>query len=311
MKRLSLLTALLISIPSWGADKIDQSLPLSSNAQVTIEVPRGELNIVNGAEDSIRVVGTLDELAERLVFEQQGADMVVKVVMPRKWNGDNRSGSKLTVELPKQVNVDASGISTNIKANNFNGDFDVSSVSGELKLSQLSGKLNFNTVSGDQTLINNEGKMRIEAVSGEIDERGSKGTITIRNVSGDIESNNFATEINLETVSGDVELVSNEAAEIAMRSVSGDIELGLLGSGDYQFNGESVSGDLELTVTKSLQGHIRLFANAGGKISNRVSDDKPKKQKYGPSSELEFDLGQGDSKIRMTTLSGTMEIGFQ
>ncbi|GLP95162.1 DUF4097 family beta strand repeat-containing protein [Paraferrimonas sedimenticola] len=309
MKIAVLLSSLMLALPSWAQD-VDKSLPINSGSDVRIEVPRGELKMVVGQSDQIRVSGTLDEMAEELIFEQQGNAIVVEVRMPGKWRGNNKDGSNLTIEMPAEVNLDASGVSTNIRAKGFSGDIDISTVSGELMASELNGKIGVNTVSGDLTLRNSQGRVRIEAVSGEIVEAGTQGRLIMRNVSGDITSTNDAEEVSLETVSGDVEMRSGKAAEMTLRSVSGDMELALKGEGDYRLSSDSVSGDMELSVNKSLAGSIRFFANAGGKIKNRVSDDKPVKQKYGPSSDLEFELGQGSSKLNITTLSGTMEISY-
>lgn len=309
MKILNVITPLaatLFTLSSLAGEMVDKSLPLNNANKVTIESLRGEVVILGESGNKITVKGELDDKAEGFIFEQEGSQILIKIVMPRNlghasWN---EKGSNLTINLPASVKVNFDGVSTNVKLFNVENNVNIQTVSGDINANNLSNTVRLSSVSGNIKSENINGKLNLSTVSGDIRDSNSSGQLSIKTVSGSIKTKSSASEVSVDAVSGEISVQLSQVEEFDTSTVSGDFEglVSLVDNGLIKMS--SVSGDMSLTLNKDVQAYFKMSANAGGNLVNHLTSDKAQRAKYGPSSTLYFSKGNGNSSVKASTVSG-------
>lgn len=303
------LLVLSAAIPAVAGEQVDESMSLGNAKSVTIENLRGEVKVTGNNSDTVSVSGELDDKAEGLTFEKSGSRIIIKVEIPHNnhnsWGAD---GSNLTIELPKHVRVSFKGVSSNIDIDNFTNGAEIQTVSGDVKAKNLMEQVELVTVSGDINSRNLSGKLRLSSVSGDIEDRNSKGRANFKTVSGSLDSTSTANEISAKSVSGNIDLQLAEIDELIVSTVSGSFSGNLSLNDKGLLKMSSVSGSLEVDFKNEVQASFNLKTNAGGDIVNRLTSAKAKRAKYGPSSKLSFETGNGSSSVRASTVSGHIEV---
>ncbi|EDQ01192.1 DUF4097 family beta strand repeat-containing protein [Shewanella benthica] len=302
-----LMPLLLMSNLALAAQSIDKQIKVTDDLRLNVKVLRGEVKIRSWDKQEIRIQGTLDELSEGFVVEQQGNFVTLEDKMPRQFSGKNNSGSSLIITVPKNLSLYAEGISSSYNLSNLVGDISINTVSGDIKAVKLIDKVLIHTISGDIVSDGLKGNIKLDTVSGAIKDQNSAGEISYKSVSGKINANSRATKVSIEQVSGDGKVMLQKVDKLQVRSVSGNIVLSLSAL-ESVANLESVSGDIKLELPLLINARFSLNGGPGGKIYNRYSDDKPTKEKYSPTSYLKFQTGSPTSDIKINTISGDIEL---
>ncbi|MCL2919854.1 DUF4097 family beta strand repeat-containing protein [Shewanella litorisediminis] len=308
MKTLHSLSLLcLLASPLFAAEQIDQSLDVGARVVLDLRVQRGQVEISPWDQNKIQVQGTLDELSEGLIFENQGGRILLEDKMPKSYQGKKNKGSDLVIKVPAKLTLHAESVSADYRVKGLEGDLGFGTVSGDIKASSLGGKVSFNTVSGEVDATQLAGNIKIETVSGAVkDNSSTSDEASYKSVSGSIQLNNEAQTVRIEQVSGDTEATLPSARGVQYNAVSGDAELTL--KGDVKLSGESVSGDLSVKLLGDADVRVAINGGPGGKIHNGLTNEAPKKPKYGPGSNLDMVLGNGKGVIELSTLSGTLSV---
>ncbi len=311
MKRLlstiavSVLLAMTFSV--FAAEKIDKTLDVAIQPTVNIEVIRGKVEVKTWHKTQVKVVGTLDEKSEGFTFERDGNSVTIKDELPNRLNKSNEKGSNLVVMIPMTANLDADGISTDFKLSQIKGDIDIETVSGRVEAANISGTTTLSSISGNIKTSKLDGKIKLEAVSGKVNDSESTGRVRYNLVSGNLISTSNATDIEAELVSGDIKATFLNVKKLEVKLVSGDASVKL--SGDVErVSAESVSGDIELGFSTKPNASFVIDGGPGGEISNKLSNDKPKKRKYTGAESLSFSTGKATSSVKMSTISGEMTV---
>ncbi len=285
--------------------RVNERLEVPADVFVKIENMRGDVRI-SGTNDNYAVVqGELDEFATGLTFALDGSTLSIIVEMEDRSNFSGDAESDLTITLPKSAELNVEGVSTDFWVSNFNNDARINTVSGDLEAEDLTGDIRLNSVSGDVRGKNLAGKVQMKSVSGDIIDRGNQASaVRYGSTSGDVQAESAAREVEAETVSGDVELELSEVTKLDLRSVSGDAEasFALLNNGRVQ--GESVSGDVTLSIAGALNAKVSAQVSGGGNIVNRLNDARADESRWGVGAELETSIGSGSGSIDVTTMSG-------
>ncbi|WP_076414492.1 DUF4097 family beta strand repeat-containing protein [Shewanella sp. UCD-KL12] len=312
MKRIKLsqfllIPLILLSNLTLAAQSVDKQIEVESDLKLNIKVLRGEVNIQSWDKQAISVKGTLDELSEGFLFEKQGQSVTIEDQMPRQFRGNDKDGSSLTIIVPRNLTLYAEGVSSSYQLASLAGDIRVNSVSGDIRANDISEQVLFHTVSGDIVSSRLNGKTRLETVSGSIEDEQSDGEISYKSVSGNLEADSMATKVSIEQVSGDGAIRLQQLKSLDVKSISGDIALSIKGLTSMA-NLDSVSGDISIKLPKTIDARFNLNGGPGGKIHNNFSEDKPKKEKYSPTSFLKFQSGEPKADIKISTISGDIEL---
>jgi DUF4097 and DUF4098 domain-containing protein YvlB len=300
-------SCLILSAQIFAATEVSESLPSTNVTNVSINNHSGSINVVGWNKERISVTGTLDDDAEKLIFEQKGAQVLIKVEYPRmdNWSAD---GSKITVFMPKNIRMKSSSISSDIHISNLHGGVEVKTISGDVLAKNITQNIELNSISGNIKTDKLSGKVSLSAVSGDINDTDSTGRLEIRSVSGEVVINSQAKEVFFNNVSGQSQLNLADIMELRIRTVSGDLQAKVTLNEKALLKASTVSGDLAFTFQKGIDADFSLKTNVGGDIDNNITKDKTKHDEYGPGAKLNFQTVNGSALVRVSTVSGNVEV---
>ncbi len=298
-----------VSTFTFAGEKVDTALPADGVSMISIENVRGEIKVLGANQRTVSVKGELADEVEKLIFEQSGNRIILKVKEP-KFNdyGNNRHGSRLTIELPSSMRVSFQGVSSDLVINDISSGVEARTVSGSIRANNIADVIELETISGDITAQSLSGKIRLSSVSGNIDDIDSTGRIELKAISGSIHTVSAAEDVSLNVVSGDMDFTLSEVTDLSISSVSGDAQgkVNLTEHGRVKMSG--VSSDLSIKFQPNVQASFNLSTSAGGRIVNKLTNDPVERAKYGPSSKIRFSTGQGQATVKAHVVSGTVKV---
>jgi DUF4097 and DUF4098 domain-containing protein YvlB len=298
-----------LSTVSFAGEKVDKTLPANNITTVNIENVRGDVFINGWDKSEVSFKGELDDEAKGYIFEQRGASIFIKVKMPSHLkNGWGVNKSNLTINMPDSARVNFTGVSSDVQVKNLNGGAEIHTISGDILAKAINEHVELDTVSGDIKSQSLSGKIRLSSISGSIKDTGSKGRLKLEVISGEILSNSQANEVAVKNISGEIKLNLGRVDEFTISTISGDVESKLSLNKNAEVKLSSVSGDIELKFNNKVNASFRIDSNAGGDIVNKLTADQAKHDKYGPSSRLYFQVGDGSASVRANTVSGEIKI---
>jgi DUF4097 and DUF4098 domain-containing protein YvlB len=282
--------AALLLAQAARAEEIEKSAQADPRGEVVIGNVAGEVQVTGWDRNEVHVSADLSEGVERLDFKTSGARTTIEVVLPR---GRNYQGSTdLVVQVPRN---------SSLVINTVSADQTIKDVRGMQRLQAVSGLI--------QTELWNE-DLELKNVSGEIDVRGhnGKGALRVTSVSGDLRLENIGPEMELNTVTGDMRVNVAELAKARIRTTNGNLELRAAKlTDDLRIDAEGINGDLRFRFPRTLDAEFDI-STFNGDIDNCFGPKPHKTSEYGPGNALRFKEGNGDGRIRIKALNGTVEI---
>lgn len=278
-----------LGVPAFADSEVDKTLDADRNGQVDVSNIAGSTVIRGWTRDSVEVKGTLGDDVEELIFERSGDTVIIKVKVPRHHGRD--IDADLHIKVPERSSVDVSGVSA---------DIDVEGVLGEQSLA---------TVSGDVRAVGVSDDIEAASVSGDVEVGGTGEEVDVEaaTVSGDVRLTGMAGSLELESVSGDVIVVDGSFDSVELETVNGDIEFASELRAGGELGMESVNGSIEANFTKEVAGRFDI-ETFNGSIRNCFGPEPTRTSKYSPGLELRFDHGDGDSRVAIETLNGSIRI---
>ena len=289
MKKLTVIVLGLLLAAPLMAEEVNRTLDAASDGRVHISNIAGSVTVNGWSRDQVEVTGELGRNVEELIFERDGGKVTIKVKVPKK--SGRGIESDLYIQVPEGSSIDVSTVSA---------DIDVEKVIGEQSLGTVSGDIDTESAKSD---------VSAEAVSGDIEVSGqNKVTNTRANtVSGDVVLTGVAGVADAESVSGDVTVADGSFERIDMNTVNGDI---LFRSGlraDGKLTAETVNGSVDIEFTDSVSGRFDIDT-FNGDIDNCFGPKPERTSKYTPGLELSFQDGDGDARVKISTLNGDVSI---
>ncbi|WP_206486488.1 DUF4097 family beta strand repeat-containing protein [Thalassotalea sp. G2M2-11] len=291
-----------------SAQQVNQRIDASGATSITIENQQGEVVVTSWQQEVVELEGQISDEAKRFIFERQGNQIVVKVIMPNHNHWNNTHNSTLTLKVPHNLRLSFNGISSDISISDMEKSSAIKTVSGNINVNNLAELVDLSSVSGDIKSRGLSGKISISSVSGDIDDRASQGRINLSVISGHLVSHSQAEEVSVNSVSGEVSLTLAKVNELSITTVSGDADARLSLNDNGLLKVDSVSGDISIQFDNNVQASFKMRANAGGDLINRLTDDKVQEAKYGPSSKLYFNTGNGSATVKASTVSGDIKV---
>ena len=278
----------LLALPAM-AEEVNRTLDAAPDGSVHISNIAGEVKVVGWSRNEVEVTGELGRNVEELIFERDGNKVTIKVKVPR--NGGRGIDSDLNIQVPEASSLDVGTVSA---------DIDVSDVRGEQRL---------NTVSGDVTTENFGSDLAIEAVSGDIEVAGQQADseTDVNTVSGDITLFRIAGSVEAETVSGDLIIDEGSFDRVSANTVNGDILFQAALRAGGRFQAETVNGSVDVNFTEEVAGRFEIDT-FNGKINNCFGPKAERTSKYTPGWELSFEEGDGNARVDISTLNGSVKV---
>jgi len=232
---------------------------------IDIHVVSSDVNISDSSEQldvTLKTKGVSTGKKVKLVIEEKGSTVYIRVEHPKHLFSFNISDSALYLGLPSE----------------FDGDIIINSVSGDVDNSatlanKLSG-LDVGTVSGDVNLsVNSVEELVAKSVSGDVEIdieilNSFRGTTT----SGDIQVmsiTDVCKSLYAKSVSGEVDLQYDSACKTEIKTTSGDIRIGLSGNEAIDLRFKSTSGDMYGNVNMNDDGVNFAISSTSGDLEFR------------------------------------------
>jgi hypothetical protein len=276
------------------SETMEKTFAVASPAHLDLSNIRGSVEIHPGEDEIIHVTATKDTGsgdAGRTVIElSQLADGSVKVATrfpDGAWSwliGSFPCRVAYVVQAPKNCSLKINGVSNELVAGGFEGEFSFHSVSGGMTLRGLNGPVIVNTVSGAVELAELAGDLQLTTVSGKV---------TGKRISG---------PVHLNTVSGKVSLEESSLSAVDATTVSGGmVYQTAFGAGPYHFN--SVSGDVELVVPPETKCSAELHA-----VSGKLFSKLPATSILWQNGSQTFEVQGGGVKVYLHSVSGNLSL---
>lgn len=299
----------LSSFLSLAGEKIDKTLATDKDGRVSIDVMTGKVQIKTWDKNEVKVTGELDDEAEGYQFESQNGRVVFKVHMPHKrWGKWNFTGSELTFWIPANNDLRFEGVNVDVNAADIVGGSRINTVNGNIKASNLTKRVTLSTVNGEIESEDLTGRIQLSTVNGKINDTNSAGELSIEAVNGDIRTVSQSNEVAISNVNGDMELFLSVVKDLEISTVNGDLELDLDIADRAKIVLSSVGGDSKIKLDKNISARFSIETHAGGDITNNLTSDRVKKDKYGPGKSLRFETKSGSSDIEINTVNGDIRL---
>lgn len=282
--------AALLLAQSARAEEIDKSAQADPRGEVVISNVSGEVEVTGWDRNEVHVNADLSDGVERLDFKTSGARTTIEVVLPK---GRSYQGSTdLVVHVPRNSALAITTVSA---------DQTVKDVRGVQRLQAVSGMI--------QTELWNE-DLELKSVSGDVNVRGhnGKGVLRANTVSGGLRLEDVGPEMELGSVTGDMQVRVAELSRARIKTTNGNLELRAAKlTDDVRIDAEAINGDLRFRFRGQLDAEFDI-ETFNGEIDNCFGPKPSRSREYGPGNELRFKEGNGDGRIRIKALNGTVEV---
>lgn len=276
----------LVATDAGAQQTVERTRPAAADGVVEIENVAGSIRVEGWTRNEVSMNARLGRGIERVDFEGDGSSTRIRVVYPRRGNSE---GAELVVRVPADSRVKIQGVSADVVVENLRGPVDAQSVSGEVLVSGPTNTVRAQSVSGDVRVNSSTTDVRAQSVS---------GSIRLASASGFIEA---------ETTSGDVVVEGRDASSVSVQSVSGRVSYRGSLHPTASVNIESFSGTVDFTVPAGTEGNFEAKTFSGD-IDNAFNGERPRTERRGPGSELEFSTGDRGAQIELSSFSGAIRI---
>jgi len=242
-----------------------KKIDLTGVKVIDIHVVSSDVNVFDSSDQlgvTLKTSGMSTGEKVKLVIEENGSTVYVKVEHPKQVFSFDISESALDIGLPSD----------------YTGDVIINSVSGDVHNSarlanELSG-LDVDTTSGDVNLsVKSIEEFVARSVSGEIDlDTEILKSFRSSTTSGDIQVMSIASgceSVYAKSVSGSVDLEYDVACATEIKTTSGDIRIGLSGNEAIDLRFKATSGDMSGNVNMNDAGVNFAISSTSGNLKFR------------------------------------------
>jgi DUF4097 and DUF4098 domain-containing protein YvlB len=278
----------LIAGTAFAVD-VDRTIDAAKDGHVEVSNVSGEITIEGWNQDKVEVTGTIGRDVKELIVERDGDEVLIKVKLPR--GSSSASDADLHIKVPEGSSIN------------------VGTVSADISVSDVNGEQSLHTVSGNLTTESRGEDVSAESVSGDVDvsSDNSDSEVEANTVSGDVTIKGVAGEVVGESVSGSVEVVGGSFDRADLNTVNGEINfVGGLRKGG-RLNVETVNGSVDVEFIGDVSARIDIETFNGG-IRNCFGPKAERTSKYAPGWELEFNEGDGDGRVEISTMNGRVTL---
>lgn len=291
---LSLLCVCAMGLAHAEESNFEKKLAADPHGVVEISNVAGTIQVSAWDNPEVEVRADVGAGVDRIDVTNSGGRTSIKVIVP---NHTFRSASTdLRVRVPRQSELDISGVSADVTTSDVEGALQLKTVSGNVKADIFQKSTEIKTVSGDVVL---RGRAK-----------GAGTGIHVTTISGNIRIDRTGGDLEATSVSGDMTIRLDPSRNVRVRTTSGDLGFeGKLVKG-ARLDAETVSGDV--TVRAATEGALDYEVNTfSGDIRNCMGREAERVSKYGPGRRLNGSNGPSgadEARIRLKTMSGDVEL---
>jgi DUF4097 and DUF4098 domain-containing protein YvlB len=273
----------------------EKKVAVDPHGVVDISNVAGKIEVSAWDNPEVEVRGEIGPGVDKVDVSTDRGRTSIRVYVPN--HTFRNASADLRIRVPRDSELDISGVSSEVVTTDVEGSVQVKTVSGDVKAEVYGRNAEIKTVSGD-VVLRGRGK---GAGSSDIHVTTISGNIRIDRAGGDLEAT---------SVSGDMTIRLEPARNVRVRTTSGDVGFeGKLAKG-ASVDAETVSGELTVRAVpeSGLDYDVRTFS---GDIRNCMGADAERVSKYGPGRRLNGTRGNGgadEARIRLKSMSGDVEL---
>ncbi len=273
----------------------EKKVTVDPHGVVDISNVAGKIEVSAWDNPEVEVRGEIGPGVDKVDVTTDRGRTSIRVYVP---NHTFRSASAdLRIRVPRDSELDISGVSAEVVTSDVEGTLQVKTVSGDVKADVYGRSAEIKSVSGD-VVLRGRGKG-----SGFSD-------VHISTISGNIRVDRTGGDLEATSVSGDITIRLEPSRNVRVRTTSGDLGFeGKLAKG-ASVDAETVSGDLTVRAVPE-SGMDYEVSTFSGDIRNCMGAEAERVSKYGPGRRLNGTRGNGgadEARVRLKTMSGDVEL---
>jgi DUF4097 and DUF4098 domain-containing protein YvlB len=274
----------------------EKKVAVDPHGVVDISNVAGKIEVSAWDNPEVEVRGEIGPGVDKVDVTTERGRTSIRVYVP---NHTFRSASAdLRIRVPRDSELDISGVSAEVVTTDVEGTVQVKTVSGDVKADVYGRSAEIKTVSGD-VVLRGRG-------------RGSNfSDIHISTISGNIRVDRTGGDLEATSVSGDMTIRLEPSRNVRVRTTSGDLGFeGKLAPG-ASVDAQTVSGDLTVRAVPE-SGMDYEVSTFSGDIRNCMGVEAERVSKYGPGRRLNGTRGANgaadEARVRLKTMSGDVEL---
>jgi len=205
---------------------------------------------------------------------------------------------KGTVGAGGKLTFDGTGKRTHIEIEGFQATISVVGVTGSVRAE---------TVNGSITQAGAAKQVELQSVNGDVDVTKAGGRVKAESVNGSVVLHDASGELEASTVHGKLQVLGGSYERAELESVAGTVRFDAALSPRAALSIETVSGEVELSLAAGIGADFAV-SSFSGRISNELGPAAVKSGKWTPQTELNFTTGSGGVRVKIETLSGSVNI---
>lgn len=267
----------IVATPALAAEKeFNRSFDVSQGGRLKVDADGGSISVTgtDGQKVVVQIRATGDEdRLENLQFsadrDGDGVTVVAKKKSEMRSWFSNGPRIQVTVQVPRQYNVELNTSGGGIKVRDLNGTANGRTSGGSIDLEALEGTVQMRTSGGSISVKSLRGDTQLHTSGGPIVAVQVEGGLRAHTSGGSIRIERASGLVNAETSGGSINIDLAGANEgIVAKTSGGGITLSIpsatKGTLNASTSGGSVSSDLTMSMSESGRSSLRGAINGGG-----------------------------------------------
>ena len=236
------------------------------------------------------------------------ADVVVEVPEGKKLSVYLGVGSMSAVDVKADLEMDSQ--TGRIDAENITGQLTLDTGSGSVAVRGVQGDVSVDTGSGRVEVadVENAAFVNIDTGSGGVVvERIQADRLSVDTGSGGVDVDVANVEdLNIDTGSGTVEAYQVASDNVSIDTGSGGVRLELVRMGRGRYDVDTGSGSIRMHLPRQVSASFQADTGSGDISVDIEGVELSRRERR--DGEARFTIGDGDSRVRLSTGSGTIRI---
>jgi DUF4097 and DUF4098 domain-containing protein YvlB len=267
-----------------SATRIDTTFAFSADGTVDLTSFNGDITVTGWNRKEARVKASTERGTLRWRFTSTRISVEADIYRGR--TGE----TTYEVTVPEGARVVLRSMNGDLSVKGVKGSADVHTNNGDIDVTDASGTIELATLSGDVTGLR---------LRGDIDANSLNGTVLLTDVQG--------SSVKAESTSGSLELVNVVSPDIDASTVSGEVEFTGPLDPKGQYNFQSHSGAVTLTIPPTTSARFSVETFSGEVDSDFPFTLQPNRERR-QGQRLEFTVGGGEARVTAESFSGGIVI---
>lgn len=267
-----------------SATRIDTTFTFTADGTVDLTSFNGDIVVTGWTRNQARVKASTERGSLRWRFSSTRISIEADAYRGR--TGE----TEYEVTVPEGTRVVLRSMNGSLTVRGVKGGVDLHTNNGDVEVTDANGRVEMVTLSGDATGLR---------IRGSVDATSLNGTVSLTDVQGG--------SVNAESTSGSVELVNVVSKDIDVSSVSGEVDFVGPLDPQGQYNFQSHSGAVTLTIPPNSSARFSVETFSGEVDSDFPFTLQPNRERR-QGSRLEFNVGAGEARVTAESFSGGVVI---